>query len=166
MSNCGWGGKEPSQTFCEEKHGDCNWFLNPSWLQHCFHSAKIYQSVHWWKRPISVCILLANRWLGDTIPKKNNKKKFIVKLMKFLTITGEIKYSCLMLKNYSIKWRLRPGKFSDDLKISHPNKCFPKSLPWDSKLLQWKDTGEAEWSHTPRRHTVLSLPGFTSRWPH
>lgn len=151
MSNCGWGGKEPSQTLCEEKHGDRDWFLNPSWLQRCFHSAKIHQSVHWWKRPISVCTLLANRWLGDTIPKNNNKKKFIAKLMKFLTITGEIKHSCLMLKNYSIKWRLRPGKFSDDLKISHPNKCFPKSLPWDSKLLQWKDTGEAEWSHTPRR---------------
>lgn len=84
-------------------------------------------------------------------PKEQQQKKFIAKLMKFLTITGEIKYSCLMLKNYSIKWRLRPGKFSDDLKISHPNKGFPKSLLWDSKLLQWKDTGEAEWSHTPRR---------------
>lgn len=64
-----------------------------------------------------------------------------------------------MLKNYSIKWRLRSGKFSDDLKISHPNKCFPKSLPWDSKLVQWKDTGEADGPTPPEATQFRSLQG-------
>lgn len=44
-------------------------------------------------------------------------------------IIGETKYRCLILKNYSIKRRLRPGTFTDDVEISKPNKSFPKSLP-------------------------------------
>jgi len=69
-----------------------------------------------------------------------------------------------VLKEDSIKQGLGPGEFTDDLEISKPNKCFPKSQwLWDSKLLTWRAFGEAaprraEWFQTQKATQPEPVP--------